>query len=359
MSDGCRLAARCGCPTTPSRTRFPPSSSICPIGGGDGTAARDAINQPYLAGHGYACLRIDIRGSGDSDGFFDDEYSPQEQEDCVEAIAWIAAQPWCTGAVGMWGISWGGFNALQVAAHRPPALKAIITVCSTDDRYADDTHYMGGCLLLGNLNWGANMFGIATKPPDPEVVGERWRDIWLERLETHPASRLHLDEPPAARRLLAAGLGLRGLFGDRMRRLRGRRLGGFLHQRHPTPARRPEGAEARPDRPVGACLCAPSASPVRQIGFLQELLRWWDYWLKGHDTGIMREPLLRAYMQEAVPPASYYDEMPGRWVAEEDWPSPRIAIARWFLTADGTLADEAGAAEHQSRSPRRRRSEWR
>ena len=93
----------------------------------------------------------------------------------------------------MWGISWGGFNALQVAAHRPPALKAIITVCSTDDRYADDTHYMGGCLLLGNLNWGANMFAIATKPPDPEVVGERWRDIWLERLETHPAPRLDVD----------------------------------------------------------------------------------------------------------------------------------------------------------------------
>ena len=184
MAAGSRRS--CGCPTDAEEQPVPAIIEYLPYRRGDGTAARDAVNQRYLAGHGYACLRIDIRGSGDSDGFFDDEYSPQEQADCVEAIAWIAAQPWCSGTVGMWGISWGGFNALQVAAHRPPALKAIITVCSTDDRYADDTHYMGGCLLLGNLNWGANMFGIATKPPDPQVVGERWRDIWLERLEKIP-----------------------------------------------------------------------------------------------------------------------------------------------------------------------------
>ena len=104
----------------------------------DATIIGDTPRHGYFAGHGYACLRVDMRGSGDSDGVLLDEYLKQEQDDALEVIAWIAAQPWCSGQVGMIGISWGGFNALQVAARRPPALKAIITVCSTDDRYADD-----------------------------------------------------------------------------------------------------------------------------------------------------------------------------------------------------------------------------
>ena len=100
----------------------------------------------------------------------------------MEVIAWLAVQPWCTGAVGMMGHSWGGFNALQVAARRPPALRAIITSCSTDDRYADDIHYMGGALLLDNLRWASTMFAHNSRPPDPAVVGARWREMWLERL---------------------------------------------------------------------------------------------------------------------------------------------------------------------------------
>ena len=102
---------------------------------------RDALTHPYFAGHGYACLRVDMRGNGESDGVMLDEYALQEQEDALAVIAWAAAQPWCTGSVGMMGISWGGFNGLQVAARRPPALKAIITLCSTDDRYSDDIHF--------------------------------------------------------------------------------------------------------------------------------------------------------------------------------------------------------------------------
>ena len=128
-----------------------------------------------------------MRGSGESDGVLLDEYSPLEQADAVEVIAWLAAQPWCTGAVGMFGISWGGFNSLQVAAHRPPALKAIVTLCSTDDRYADDVHYVGGCVLGAYmLSWGSTMLALNARPPDPAVVGERWRDMWLERLEGSP-----------------------------------------------------------------------------------------------------------------------------------------------------------------------------
>ena len=157
LRDGCRLAARIWLPEDAADDPVPAILEYLPYRKRDGTAERDALTHPYFAGHGYACVRVDMRGSGDSDGVLLDEYLQQEQDDALEVIAWLAAQPWCTGAVGMIGISWGGFNGLQVAARRPPALKAVITLCSTDDRYADDIHYMGGCLLNDNLGWGSVM----------------------------------------------------------------------------------------------------------------------------------------------------------------------------------------------------------
>ncbi len=123
----------------------------------------------WFAAHGYAAVRVDMRGSGESDGLLDDEYLPRELDDACEVIDWLSRQPWCDGRVGMMGKSWGGFNALQTAALRPPALKAIITVCSTDDRYADDIHYMGGALLNDNLWWGAIMLAYQARPPDPDL----------------------------------------------------------------------------------------------------------------------------------------------------------------------------------------------
>jgi pimeloyl-ACP methyl ester carboxylesterase len=133
-------------------------------------------------------VRVDLRGSGDSDGILLDEYLPQEQDDALEVFAWLAEQPWCSGAVGMIGISWGGFNGLQAAARRPPALKAVISMCSTDDRYADDVHYVGGCVLgVDMLQWAATMLTLTAMPPDPVAVGEGWRSTWFERMERTPA----------------------------------------------------------------------------------------------------------------------------------------------------------------------------
>ena len=256
-----------------------------------------------------------MRGSGDSDGLLADEYLPQEQADAVEVIAWLAAQPWCSGAVGMMGISWGGFNALQVASHRPPALKAIITACSTDDRYADDCHYMGGCLLNNTIAWGSTMFAFGAQPPDPEVVGERWRDMWLERLENNPLmaatwiEHQHRDdywkqgsvcEDYAA---ITAAVYAVGGWADGYSNAIPRLIAGL-----PGPKKGLIGPWAHAYPHV--------AQPGPQIGFLQEALRWWDHWLKGIDTGIMDEPVLRAWMQESVPPATTYAERPGRWIAE-------------------------------------------
>ena len=181
MSDGICLAARIWRPE--EGESVPAILEYIPYRKRFGTAVRDVVTHRYLAGHGYACVRVDLRGSGESDGVLKDEYLQQELDDGIEIIDWLASQPWCDGAVGMMGISWGGFNALQIAALRPPALKAVVTLCSTDDRYADDIHHMGGCLLGDNLSWASVMFAYNSLPPDPVLVGERWRDMWMERLE--------------------------------------------------------------------------------------------------------------------------------------------------------------------------------
>jgi putative CocE/NonD family hydrolase len=331
LSDGRRLAARLFVPEDAEQNPVPAILEYLPYRRRDLTRARDQLAHPYLAAHGYACIRLDIRGTGDSDGLILDEYLKQEQDDAVEAIAWIASQPWCTGNVGMMGLSWGGFNSLQIAACRPPALKAIITACSTDDRYADDMHYMGGCLLTDMMVWGTSFFGRMALPPDPLMVGEeRWQKMWLQRLEASTPifmtwmehqrrdefwkhGSICEDYSSIEAAVLAVGGWADGYSNAVCRLLeglRGPRLGIIGPWGHKFP-----------DQGV----------PGPAIGFLQESLRWWDHWLKGADTGIMNEPMLRAYVQDSVPPQSHYDLRPGRWVGVRDWPSDRIAPKTlWF-----------------------------
>ncbi|MCW8840023.1 MAG: CocE/NonD family hydrolase, partial [Gammaproteobacteria bacterium] len=182
LSDGTRLAARLWLPEGAEEAPVPAILEYIPYRKRDLTRVRDDMTHHYLAGHGYACLRVDLRGSGESEGVLVDQYRQQEMDDGYEVIHWLSEQRWCNGSVGMMGISWGGFNSLQIAAMRPPALKAIITACSTDDLYLDNMHYMGGCLLTDNLSESTTMFSVNTCPPDPALVGERWREMWLQRL---------------------------------------------------------------------------------------------------------------------------------------------------------------------------------
>ncbi|MCB2174053.1 CocE/NonD family hydrolase, partial [bacterium] len=182
MPDGVRLAARLWLPRDSETTPVPAILEYIPYRKRDSTRSRDTQIYSYFAGHGYAGVRVDIRGSGDSDGVLLDEYLQQELDDGLAILQWLERQPWCNGRIGMMGISWGGFNGLQIAALRPPQLKAVISVSSTDDRYADDVHHMGGCLLGDNLSWASTMFSYNSCPPDPAVVGGRWRDMWFARL---------------------------------------------------------------------------------------------------------------------------------------------------------------------------------
>ncbi len=345
LSDGTRLAATIWLPEDAGDDPVPAILEYLPYRRRDGTVLRDRQTHAWFAGHGYAGVRVDMRGSGDSDGLLLDEYLPQEQADAVEVIAWLAAQPWCSGTVGMMGISWGGFNSLQVASHRPPALKAIITVCSTDDRYADDCHFMGGCLLNNSIAWGSTMFAFGAQPPDPEVVGDRWRDMWLERLENNApmaASWIEHQHRDAYWKQgsicedyssITAAVYAVGGWADGYSNAIPRMLAGL-----PGPKKGLIGpwAHAYPN----------SAQPGPQIGFLQEALRWWDRWLKGLDNGIMEEPMLRAWMQDSVRPATTYPERPGRWVAESSWP-PKGQEPLVLHLSGRTLAQVEGRKETQ------------
>lgn len=344
LKDGCRLAARIWLPEDAEADPVPAILEYLPYRKRDGTAARDAISHPYFAGHGYAAVRVDIRGNGESDGLMWDEYLKQEQDDALEVIEWLAVQPWCSGQVGMIGISWGGFNGLQVAARRPEALKAIVTICSTDDRYADDIHYKGGCLLGENLGWATTMLSFSSRPPDPALVGEDWRRLWLERLENMPLlvenwlrhqSRddfwKHGSVCEDFASIEAAVLAVGG-WGDAYSNAVPRMLSGIK-----APVRGIVGPWIHIYPHFGR--------PAPAIGFLQECLRWWDQWLKGRETGVMKEPFYRAYMMDAAAPAADYAERGGRWISEAAWPAPDIETLPFVLTADGKLGEDTKVAE--------------
>ena len=332
LSDGTRLGARIWLPEDAEANPVPGVLEYIPYRKGDGTTTRDQPRHAYFAGHGYAVLRVDLRGSGESDGLLHDEYLPQEQQDAVEVLSWIGDQPWCTGAIGMFGISWGGFNGLQVAAHAPPELKAVITLCSTDDRYADDVHYRGGSVLaLEMLSWGASMLSYNAIAPDPEVAGPGWREAWLERIDQvepyeyewlrHQRRDDYWKQGSVCEDFSAIECPVYA-------------IGGWADGYSEAVPRLVAGLGAPSKGLLGPWSHAfpDEVEPGPAIGFLQECLRWWDRWLKGEATGIDDEPALRVWMQDPVAPAARYSERPGRWVAEESWPSPNIddaaALAR-------------------------------
>jgi len=298
----------------------------------DGTIVRDEITMPQTAAQGYACVRVDLRGCGESDGLFDDEYSEQELQDGCDVIAWIAAQDWCDGNLGMVGISWGGFNSLQIAALNPPALKAIITQCSTDDRYNRDIHFEGGCLLNDNLNWAAFFWAYAqARSPDPLLIEDDWKAIWLNRLNDMPLlatpwlSHQTRDdywkhgsvcEDFSALTIPVYAMGgwadgYRDTVFSLLNNLSGPKKGLIGPWAHKYPN---------------------IAYPNPKIDYVKESVRWWDRWLKGLENNIDNEPELQYYLQDSVPPQTDYTFRPGNWVSEPTWPSNKTTEQTWYLS---------------------------
>ena len=347
LRDGCRLAARIWLPDDAEQQPVPAVLEYIPYRKNDGTILSDVLRHPYFAGHGYASLRVDLRGTGDSDGLIMDEYLLQEHEDALDVLAWLEAQPWCTGAVGMMGYSWGGFNALQVAALAPRQLKAIIPVHFADDRYAGDCHYIGGSVLAYDmLSWATTAFAYNSRPPDPGVLGEVWRERWRERLEScepyvhHWVGHQTYDdywkhgsvcEDYAA--ITCAVLA----------------VGGWADPYHDTVLHLLEHLQAPCRGLIGpwAHQYPDEASPGPRIGFNQECLRWWDQWLKGIDTGVMQEAPLRAYLLDSEPPATFYEARRGRWVAEAAWPPANAGEAPPLWLGPGSLGAEPAAEGEQ------------
>ncbi len=346
LSDGTRLSARVWMPEDARDNPVPAILEYLPYRKRDGTFMRDELTHPWFASHGYACLRVDIRGNGDSQGVMQDEYSPQELADAVELIHTIATRDWCSGKVGMMGISWGGFNALQVAALAPEPLKAIITLCSTVDRFADDIHYKGGCMLGRNFGWGATMLSYSSRAPDPAIVGDKWREMWLERLNAEPylpalwSRHQHRDSYwkhgsvcenyPAIK---AATLAIGG-WGDAYKN-----TVQALVQNLDAPARGIIGPWIHKYPHF--------AIPEPRIGFLQEAKRWWDRWLKGIDTGVENDAELRLYLMDSVAPKSNYTARPGRWINQDF----RDAPSQVLHLSDTGLTKRAGPFERLINSP--------
>ena len=300
-----------------------------------------------LAERGIAYARLDARGSGDSEGLLADEYLPQERADCAEAIAWLAAQPWCNGAVGMRGVSWGGFVTLQTAALAPPALKAIMAFCASDRRYADDAHYIGGGFALTGLKWATSFKCVMAGPPDPAVFGDGWEAAWRARLEATPAIAArwlaHQREDAYWRQgsvgfapdAISCPTYLAGGWVDPYNEMIPRLMASLA-----VPAKALIGPW-RHGYPQ-------PAAPGPGLEWIEEEARWWKHWLAGETTGVMDGPKVWAYLPEAAPAEVSPGPLPGRWIAEAAWPPG--TVARTLRLSPGRLGDAPGGGEVTLRS---------
>ncbi|MBS0408318.1 MAG: CocE/NonD family hydrolase [Proteobacteria bacterium] len=337
MADGVRLSARLW---LPDDGPTPMVVEMIPYRKHDLYRGHDDAWGAALAARGIAYARLDVRGSGESEGVLTDEYTEAELDDGVAAIAWLAAQPFCTGAVGMRGLSWGGINTLQVASRRPPALKAILALGTCENRFTDDAHYIGGALGRANLQWGVLFKTVMAAPPNPAVFGEGWAEAWRERLEATPPilatwlSHQRLDaywrrgsvafDPEA----IACPTYVVGGWADTYVNAAPRLLETLTVPR--------KGLVG----PWGHTY--PWASNVG-LDWAFEEIRWWSHWLKGEATGIMDEPMLRAFMPYATTAQAAPEPASGSWVAEPTWPpTPETRPVHTVHLAPGAFSDAPG-----------------
>lgn len=325
MSDGVRLSAKLWQPRGMSETKGA-ILEFLPYRKDDFTALRDEIRHKYFAGHGFTSIRVDIRGTGDSEGIIEDEYNKQEQDDAIDIIEWIERQSWSSGHVGMIGKSWGGFNGLQVAARQPEALKTIITLYSTDDRFSDDVHYRGGVLMGSDMLWWAStMFAYNTRPPFPKFVGDNWYDMWLDRLENTPpfveewVSHQRKDEywkhgsisedySDVKIPVLTMG-GYADAYTNVVERL-------YNNLNVPKKAIIGPWGHEFPD----------VAIPGPQIGYLQECMAWFEKWFVDDQDVVEHEDEYYVYVQDSVEPATSYEYRDGNWLSLIDEKVERIDV---------------------------------
>ncbi len=342
MKDGVRLAATLYKPDgARAGEKFPALLEYLPYRKDDGTAAGDYPKHTYFARRGYVSVRVDIRGFGASEGTPPErEYSAQEQQDGEEVIAWLAHQAWSNGNVGMFGISWGGFSALQMAMRHAPGLKAIVAVDATGALFHDDVHYVDGMVHVDefelNMDMAQGWVGAPDYSLDEKTLGPRfdsppWSLLYLKHQHDGPfwRDRVRPLSEITTPSFLIGGLqdGYRDNVTDMLMQAKGpikAIVGPWNHSF-------PNDADFGP-----------------RVEWRDQAVRWFDHWLKGRDTGVVNDPRLVIYMQHWRPPDPNLKEVPGEWRREDAWPPAHAEEKTFFLQPDHTLAEaEASVATHQ------------
>jgi putative CocE/NonD family hydrolase len=339
MRDGVALSANLWLPIPAGETpeeRFPAVLEMIPYGKDNWRRNADVARGTYLARRGYVLCRVDVRGTGSSRGVALDEYTADETQDGYEIVEWLAAQPWCTGAVGMWGISYGGFTSIQVAKLRPPHLKAIVPIQATDDRYLTDVHYIGGCVTASELSqYAVSQVAMNAMPPDPALWGDTWRTDWLARLEATPPwlfewLRQQHDGPYWRQGSLAPDYGaIQAAILN---------VGGWMDSYVDAALRMQERCVAPSRTIVGNWVhgLPASATPGPNLDDLHELVRFFDRWLKDVPNDADEEPPLVWFEREFADPTPFPDVLPGRWRAATAYPHPAVEVRGWSF-ASGAL----------------------
>ncbi|MGH9649114.1 MAG: CocE/NonD family hydrolase, partial [Terriglobales bacterium] len=321
MPDGVRLSATYFLPK--ARTageRFPALLELLPYRKDDSFYLRDYPVYSYFAKCGFATVKVDIRGTGSSEGTVPErEYSDAELDDAVEIIRQLARMPWSNGSVGMWGISWGGFNSLQVAMRQPPELKAILALHASDDLYHDDVRYIDGIYHKDEYELTIDHENALPQPPDYRLDekyfeqrfnAQPWLLTYLKQQKDGPFWRSHSLRWQPEKIQVPVYL-----------------IGGQLDGYRDTPLRLLENLRS----PVKAVMgpyqhdWPDNAEPGPTYEWRHEAVRWFNHWLRGEDTGILQEPRLALFVRDYVPPDHALQTTPGHW-RYEDWP---IARTRW------------------------------
>jgi predicted acyl esterase len=332
MPDGIRLAASLYMPADREATaKFPVLLEYLPYRKDESRNGRFQVFS-YFIKRGYIVARVDIRGTGTSEGkLIEYEYTDQEQEDGEAVIDWLSKQAWSTGKVGMFGISWGAFNSIQIAMRNPPALKAIVPIMGTDDLFRDDCHFIDGMMHVDSYEFGQDIANILPAPPDYAVDEAYFRD----RFDTEPwlliYTRQQRDGPFWNRASLNSDYS--------SIRVPTFVIGGWYDGYRDSVPRMLEKLEAPVKGMMGPWAHTWPNRPYPEPGmeWRHEAVRWFDYWLKGKDTGVMTEPRFAVYVREWHPPG-VIDKAPGYWRWEADWPIDRTEKRALYVHADHTLS---------------------
>jgi putative CocE/NonD family hydrolase len=337
MPDGVRLAADLYAPAGgDAHERFPVLLEYTPYRK-DESRSRNYPLYSYFVQRGYVVARVDIRGTGNSEGVtIPYEYSDIEQDDGEAVIDWLSRQPWSNGKVGMFGISWGGFNSIQMALRNPPALKAFIALMATEELYREDVHYIDGIIHTDSWMMSHDLYNALPGAPD-FVLDEAWLK---QRFEREPSVYTYMRQQRD------------GPFWDRASarnrydriRIPGFHIGGWFDGYRNSLPRMLENVSAPVKAMIGPWdhYFPHDAWPEPAIEWRHEAVRWFDHWLRGIDTGILDEPAFAVYVRDRYPPDPGLKSIPGHWRWEAGWPLERGRQKVLYAHADHGLAGSAG-----------------